>query len=245
MFNLVTRFWNRGKPKPAEHLKRLSDSSPLHMLPQRFRIATWNMYKQRGDGYYQDFADLWDKCDILAGQEYWLKHSFLGVNASTFFGANFSYKGHFTGQVTISKADTELAIAYHSNHAEAFLGSHKGMLVTSYKIDGRKDNLLVINIHGLLTRSTKQWQQLVDWGFFVASFHKGPVVYLGDFNTKNAERSELLDRLATKNDFWRTHALGQAKFDAVLTRGLEITSYKALNYESSNHPAILLEVEPY
>lgn len=243
MLNLISRFFNRGAPPPKDQLLRLSDSASFGSVQETFKIATWNLWKQRHEKFYPEFTDLWAKTDILCGQEFWMKNSFLGINASVFFGANFNYKGHYAGQITASRFDTQLAFAQLSLYKELFLGSQKGVLITQYDIWGRNERLLVINIHGLLTRGLKEWKQLVDYGFFVASNHSGPVVYLGDFNTKDKERADYLSQKARDCDFTEHYSPMQARYDRILTRNIERLSYKVLELESSNHPAILLEAK--
>ena len=113
-----------------------------------------------------------------------------------------SYSSHFVenqkglGTGLLSKTAPSTKWEKHSHKPERtgdfldgqLLGPrrHKNALAATYPYkdpSGEIKEILVVNLHNLVSRSTHTQNFLIDWSIDLISSHDGPVIFGGDFNT--------------------------------------------------------------
>lgn len=168
--------------------------------------------------------------------------------------------GKTVGVLTASTVRPMESVPLPTRHREFAVTAPKMSLATRYPLeDGRE--LLAVNVHCLNFErwSTHQLRtQLVDLGVLVRA-HGGPIILSGDFNTWNRKRYELVQTFVQKLNLkevelgddvktgdqgapWLNWLLGidpSLALDRVFYRGLTLKTARVLDYQSSDHSAIL------
>ncbi|MBH48931.1 MAG: hypothetical protein CME71_12255 [Halobacteriovorax sp.] len=116
--------------------------------------------------------------------------------------------------------------------------SPKAVLLQTFKIEKRTQDLLVVNVHAINFVTNNLFKEHMDQVIKAVRSHKGPVFMAGDVNTWNRERLRYLDVALSKISISRA-SLGQGRtrfpdlgrwfgmqlggaLDQVYTRGLTI-----------------------
>lgn len=229
------------------------EATKLMYSGEEHSVFIWNIYKGKKDNLYTDLGTYASKSSIVMLQEamFFEKKAaaFLEKKKNLFwdFGVSFYYSktGAATGVMNGSEYKTISSKIYRTKHREPFVGTPKMAISQEYKIANTDKSLLVINIHGINRTNTKKLRSQLSPLFEKIDKHSGPVIFGGDFNTRNSSRMDLLKEMASKSNMKIVPLEGdrrKKKLDHVLTKGLEIKSAK-LNtaLESSDHPAIELK----
>lgn len=181
-----------------------TEKSSLSALPQTMTLITWNVLKgDKGAAWTRDLSLLAQNTELLALQEAmdddFMPKALEQLESFSFFLArSFMYDdGRSTGVSTGARA-LPLSIDFRrSPGREPVLNTPKMTIITSYAMtDGIP--LLVLNIHGInFVASNQLSKQLDELRPLIANW-SGRVALLGDFNTWNSSRKEILDSF-TKN----------------------------------------------
>jgi endonuclease/exonuclease/phosphatase (EEP) superfamily protein YafD len=157
--------------------------------------------------------------------------------------ANLELNQEYYGVLTASKTVASKAKAFLSEKREAFFGTHKSLLLSTYPfMHGKK--LLIVNIHAINFRENhayeKEKKRLLN---YLASY-SGALIVAGDFNTWSGSRLKILlditEELGLKKvpfetekgvkSFWGNH------LDMIFYRGLELQEYRVYDDEGiSDH----------
>ncbi len=164
-----------------------------------------------------------------------LENDYLYTHANSYVSAiSGAVKGVATGSVAPAQTNRML----RSTVNEFGVVSPKAVLLQTFKIEKRTQDLLVVNVHAINFVTNNLFKEHMDQVIKAVRSHKGPVFMAGDFNTWNRERLRYLDVALSKISISRA-SLGQGRtrfpdlgrwfgmqlggaLDQVYTRGLTI-----------------------
>ncbi len=182
--------------------KSLNDSS--------IKMLVWNIHKEGNSrDWIEDFEKIYKdkKPDIIVLQEArlntGLKHALkTGKEIGWIFSSNIEERNHdtYSGVLTASKAKPSEHYSLTTEGLEPIVKTPKTALITTYKLSPSNKLLLVVNIHGINMANLEEFKSQVFKIDNKISRHNGPIVFAGDFNTRNKERlrfllKELKDKL--------------------------------------------------
>jgi endonuclease/exonuclease/phosphatase (EEP) superfamily protein YafD len=214
--------------------------------PGLIRVATWNLHKETDPGWESDLGRLLAQSDIVLLQEAGVSPELRAVveraGLSWLLSSAFEYRGFEYGVLTATRAPPTSACTLRAT--EPLLQIPKAALITHYRIAGREETLAVVNVHAInFTFGTGEYGAQLDAAAETLRSHRGPIVFAGDFNTWNEERSAVVRALARRLGLVpvdltvdeRTRFMGGRIFDWVYARGLEVVAASAWRVESSDH----------
>jgi endonuclease/exonuclease/phosphatase (EEP) superfamily protein YafD len=217
------------------------------------KLVVWNIAKAGKPDLAQDLTHLADNNDLILIQEATNGPTISSSLDPLCFGKSFAksfiydYSSEATGVLTAWNSRPTKTDFLRSSAREPLLGSPKMILLNWFKIPGRKEELLVANVHAINFVNIEMFrQQMVDL-FARLVTHRGPMIVAGDFNTWSAKRTKILLQLAKQirleemsfHPDFRTKTFGYA-LDHAFYRGLIPTSGEVpSNITSSDHAPIL------
>jgi endonuclease/exonuclease/phosphatase (EEP) superfamily protein YafD len=243
---LIKKFVTRIPDYQEPRQMKLVQNTKYEYLEADLDVLIWNLHKSRAPESKADFDALMQDVDLALFQEHWVGGNLSAHIAlypvTSIFGYMYDYRGYPTGCLTVAKAKSQYSQAWPSVDHEPIVKTPKMVLETKFASAGSGGELiLVLNIHGLLFASFEAWKHQVEEAFGLIKAHKGPVLFAGDFNTKNKERLHHLLALCVKHNI-TYHDLKSDKYDQVLTRGLKlIEQVKVIRKKSSDHLPIRLK----
>ena len=231
-------------------------------LSGNVRFLDWNVYKGTRKRFGSEFARLTRNADVIILQEMSTHGAGRGPQATVtaveghhyVMAHAIRYGDGFAGCATGATANPVRSKVLLTSNSEPIVGTPKSSVVTVYRIAGSDDELLVANTHGLNLAGKFPFdlepfrRQLAAVGEEIAH-HRGPVVWAGDFNTHDREKTELLfaetARLGLAHvDVAESHHLtkwpGGFVLDHVFVRGLRDVRARAIPGNGSDHTAIEL-----
>ena len=238
---------------PQSHfgVRRLSRNK----LPQQFKVMVWNVSKGAGSEGRQarDLKSLTKRADVVLLQDATDKKDF----ASTLKGARPDFRwslahafegrtGFASGVATGSNLVPVRSDARRSKVVEPITNSPRSMLLTRYKLKGRKDALLVVNIHAVSFGTDKMFETHMKQMVREIKRHKGPVVIGGDFNIWREKRMNFLLKTTQQLGISKVAMNGSplSTGDHVFVRGLKVQSAEEmLDIESSDQKPIEMVLE--
>jgi len=220
-------------------------------LPNHINVIVWNIYKGRKNAFEKEFKELTVDCKIILLQEMYLQEELLsiyGYNPEMQWehATNFFMKGIRTGVGTGSVSKPLMVNFSVSEDVEPFVSLPKTIVITEYAIEGLPQNLLVLNIHGINFKGTQGLENQVNQVIPIMRDHEGPVIFAGDFNTKNNERVEVLENMlknvGLKSVVWDNPIQGK-QLDQAYVRGIKVDKAHIITEVlGSDHPALSLEL---
>ena len=81
------------------------------------------------------------------------------------------------------------------------------MSIATFPLQHSADDLLVINIHGLNATKTQSFKEQILSTTTLLKNHVGPIIFAGDFNTRNKKRTQFL------KSFMRHYGLREVHWD--------------------------------
>lgn len=225
-------------------------SASTEPLPSIFKVLVWNIYKGRKSAFDKEFQGLFQH--LVLFQEMALTKDLMPIyerhpelqweHAANFFLKDQARTGVATGSVTqASSVDFRV-----TKDLEPFAKLPKTIVITEYPVQGLSETLLVLNIHGINFRGTEGLQNQINQVLPVIRAHQGPVLFAGDFNTKNDERvtslTKMLQTVGLSIVTWDNPIQGK-QLDHAFVRGLKVNQAHILTHvKGSDHPALLLEL---
>jgi endonuclease/exonuclease/phosphatase (EEP) superfamily protein YafD len=214
--------------------------------PALIRTASWNLHKESDSGWESDLGRLIAQSDVLLLQEAGVSPELRRVvereGRSWMLSSAFEYQGSEYGVLTATRVSPISACTLRAN--EPLLGIPKAALVTRYSLKGRDDTLAVVNVHAInFTFGTGEYAAQLEAAAEALRNHRGPIIFAGDFNTWNDERSAVVHSIATRLSLSpvrfavdeRTRFMGERIFDWIYSRGLEVVAASAWPVSSSDH----------
>lgn len=244
---------------PTESEQHLSFGQTFtdELNPDHISLLVWNIYKGERENWPRDIKKLSYSKDLILLQEMLLTEEMNTVFDSFVYyqfdaAISFIYKKTNvpTGVLTGSIARPSMAKAMRTRKREPILKTPKTSLVTKYRLKGRDDSLLVINIHSINFVSLKTFISQFSKFNTILKDHKGPAIFAGDFNTWSKERFNFLDR------FMSSHDLKAIEFDQddrmtffgnpldyIFIKGLNYSDAKVLSdFTSSDHKPLAVKL---
>jgi endonuclease/exonuclease/phosphatase (EEP) superfamily protein YafD len=145
--------------------------------------------------------------------------------------ANLHIDKVYFGVMTASIPSINRSTAYLSQNREILIGPKKSFLLTTYDIEPKQE-LMIINIHGLNFRGLHKYAAELDYVKKIASNHVGPLIIAGDFNSWSQSRSIKLKKFKKELGlnivaFCKTSNIKSFRghcLDAIFYRGLDLVS---------------------
>lgn len=220
---------------------------------QNINLLVWNIYKSEKKGWLEDYTRLGKNNDLMLIQEAHLNTTFLeSINTLPEYtfthDTSFIFKedGIATGTLIGSKYKIAESGIIRSTDTEPFIHTPKTISVAKLPLVNSREQLLLLNIHGLNATKTKSFQSQIESTSSIIRNHQGPIIFAGDFNTRNKKRIKLLNRFMNQHQFTevtyendqRMNFLGHP-LDHVYVRNLEIISSNVRgDVISSDHKAL-------
>lgn len=241
-------------PADSEVLSSIGADSNTN-LNKKFKVLAWNIYKGRQPGFAKAWQSLTKDKDIVLLSEATngspIKEEMEKMKGWKFdLAAVFEMKRKVIAGVAVgSRARTKNVWFYRTEDIEPLVKSPKTIILAEYKINGSDQTLLAASIHGINWDGDDALKRQLLMVLPKLISHKGPIVFAGDFNTKNENRlniaKEILGKAGLQRVQWQ-NPMKKKQLDDAFTRGLVVASAKLVHDyvdKGSDHPAIELELE--
>lgn len=237
-------------PVAPDHAESSSYAGRVESLdPAEIDLLIWNTHKGQDASWRAEFAELSRDRDLLVLQEALLgdelrnllRRRTLSWNLATTF-VRFRTE---TGVMTVSPVAPASACVQRT--MEPLLSLPKSTLISEYPLKGRRETLLVGNVHAInFSLGTVAFRSQLERLASLLDEHRGPMIVAGDFNDWSRSRAELLDRtLAEKRHMGKVAFAGRGPrtifgraVDHVYYRGLDVVDSRVFESSSSDHDAI-------
>lgn len=241
-------------PDDAHVMHSMGQASLPTLNSTKLSVLSWNIYKGRKSEYLKSFSTLSKGRDLIM-----LSEATTGSPVSDSFKTLKGWQWHLASSFNMKNniaAGTVLGSAarpynvhfYRTKDVEPFVKSPKATVLAYYAIPGSNKKLLAISIHGINWDGNEALERQINMMLPEIKSHNGPVIFAGDFNTKNAERVAILKRLLSsvglKQVPWENPIKKQ--LDDAYTRGIAVKRARLINDfidSGSDHPALDLQVE--
>ncbi|MDX1823145.1 MAG: endonuclease/exonuclease/phosphatase family protein [Thiohalomonadales bacterium] len=220
------------------------------LSPARITLLTWNIYKQYRHDWLFDFQQFSRNKDLVILQEARMDTTLGAVLADSslqwLMTATFYDQTIATGVLTAARVPSSQHCALYT--PEPWIRVPKSILISTYPLTGKKQRLLVANVHGInfslgLDTYRTQFRNLAK----VLRQHRGPIILAGDFNSWREDRELILDELRKEfslrqvgyENYHRTTVFGNS-IDRIYYRGLELVETASPNVSSSDHNPLIV-----
>jgi endonuclease/exonuclease/phosphatase (EEP) superfamily protein YafD len=230
---------------------RYDEETNKQLDPENISVMNWNIHKNKGENWANDFNSLSKNQDIIIIQEAYLddrlqkalaqQDRFWSLNAAFYLNEKPS------GVLMASTFKPYYSCGYRV--LEPIIRLPKSVLFHYYKLKGHKQTLLVVDIHGInFTLGVRVYQRQIEMLEKIAAQHKGPMIIAGDFNNWNNERKAIVSQmqsvLSLKSSKIKkskqTHFFGNV-IDHIFYRGLVPLFSTSKKVSSSDHNPILIQ----
>ena len=226
--------------------------------PNSIKVLVWNLLKAERKMWSTDFMRLSEKKDILLLQEGYLNT----VMESTFdqmyqfrfdMGISFLYnKDNYTPTGTIlgSRVTPVKTGILRTKDFEPFIKTPKMITYGVYPVRDSGQSLLALTIHGMNFTNDKAFEAQILDALKVIDQHEGPIIFAGDFNTRNKSRLSFLTSNMVKRGMKEVTYLNTQKrmkvfgnyLDHTFVRGLLVRDSRVVvEVDSSDHKALDME----
>jgi endonuclease/exonuclease/phosphatase (EEP) superfamily protein YafD len=174
-------------------------------------VLVWNIHKEGNSrDWVEDYGKIYEdkRPDIILLQEArlntGLKYALHRTSKEMgwIFSPNIIETNHdtYSGVLTASKVKPYEQHSITTEGLEPVVKTPKTSLITTYKLSPSNKLLLVVNIHGINMANFEKFKAQLFKIVNRISGYNGPIIFAGDFNTRNKERlrflsSELKDKL--------------------------------------------------
>lgn len=247
-------FLCKSIPEDSKVMRSMGQASLPTLNSTSLNVLVWNIYKGRKSEYLKSFAALSKNRDLILLSEATtgspVTDSLKLAGFEWHLAASFDMKNNIgTGTAIGSQARPHNPHFYRTKDVEPFVKSPKATIVSSYAIPGSSKKLLVLSIHGINWDGDDALERQLNMILPELKAHRGPIIFAGDFNTKNAERVAITKRVlglaGLKQVPWE-NPLKKKQLDDAFTRGITVKRARLVHdYEDkgSDHPAIDLQVQ--
>jgi endonuclease/exonuclease/phosphatase (EEP) superfamily protein YafD len=215
-----------------------------------FSLLSWNIQKEKKEGWETDLVRFSEDADILTIQEAFLTEELRKLLDSRPYYwqlvTAFEYQQVKAGVLTAATIEPDFLCPLRA--AEPFTSLPKTILITRYPLANTRLSLMIANIH------------MINFALDIAAFrdqarqmeenllnYQGPMIIAGDFNTWSEERLSIIEDMSDrlnlalvdfKTDFARK-AFGHT-IDRVYYRGLTLEEARVIEVTSSDHNPLLV-----
>ncbi|AQS35988.1 hypothetical protein Sps_00796 [Shewanella psychrophila] len=210
-------------------------------------VATWNIYKQKKQGWLKQLASLNQASQLVLLQEAGLSPELrqyirtAGLKAS--MAKAFTLLDTSYGVMNLSRAQALSACAFTAT--EPLIRFAKSGIVAYYPLSSGEE-LLVVNLHGInfewnLTHYSRQFEAIA----LELDKHQGPIILAGDFNTWRTLRLNVITEFAKRFHLSEINYRVDERqrvfgfpLDHIYYRGLTFLEAESLATSSSDHNPI-------
>ncbi|MES2802483.1 MAG: endonuclease/exonuclease/phosphatase family protein [Bdellovibrionota bacterium] len=238
-------------PDSANVMHSMGQASLPTLNSAKLSILSWNIYKGRNAEYKKSFAALAKNRDLIMLSEATtgspVSDSLKMPGFEWHLAASFDMKNDIAAGTALgSQARPHNVHYYRTKDIEPFVKSPKATVLASYAIPGSSKKLLAISIHGINWDGDAALERQLNMILPELKAHDGPIVFAGDFNTKNASRVALTKRILAsaglKQVPWE-NPIKKKQLDDAFTRGITVKRARFIHDKGSDHPAIDLQIE--
>ncbi len=227
---------------------------------QRIKVVSWNTYKGKRSGYREQLEREVEGTDLVLLQEFREVQAFDSFHQTVFGDKDAAMAVSYftlerrlspTGVYTASSVPAIQEIAVASPTLEPVVRTPKMAMCSWYPLNGSSDtlfSLLVVNCHGINFRFRRSFNAQIMQLREQFLQHKGPVLFVGDFNTWETGREKILDDMSKEFELTRIvfpkgiKHLGGHQLDRVYTRGGKVEQANVLvNRRASDHALLKME----
>lgn len=243
-------------PKPSETVYSSPQISQTS-LNKHIRVLSWNILKgDRLQDWVNDFRALTPQYDLIALQEVTSED----IVMNEMYRLQSSYHNDFvvswikdktkvkSGVMTLSKAQPVSLQWIRTSDLEPVVKTPKVTAASFFDVGGGV-KLALLNIHGINRVSTEIFEKHLRQSLEMIKNFKGPVIFIGDFNTRNkariAKAQSVVAEFGMKEfDYKRIKAANMlSDLDRVYARGVIVHKVEMLeNIRSSDHFPVSFEV---
>lgn len=226
-------------------------------LNRHFRLLSWNILKgDRMNDWVSDFRSLSPQYDLLALQEATsesivmnemnrLKNSYHYDFVVSWIKDKTQVK---SGVLTLSKAQPVSLKWMRTDDLEPIVKTPKVTAASFFDVGGGV-KIALLNIHAINAVNTDKFEKHLRQSLELIKNHKGPVIFIGDFNTRNkariAKARSIVAEFGMKEyDFKRIKVADMlSHLDRVYARGIIVHKVEMLeNIRSSDHFPISMDI---
>tara|TARA_R110000868_G_scaffold180754_4_gene421437 strand:- start:978 stop:1790 length:813 start_codon:yes stop_codon:yes gene_type:complete len=200
----------------ARPTRDFGQSSRSALPASYIKALVWNIHAGKDESFASELktlnrgthlqlfqeADLTDELESIL-----LEHDYSYTHARSYTSA---LSGAIKGVATASVARATNTRALRSTVNEFGVVSPKAVLLQTFKIENRKKDLLVVNVHAINFVTNKLFKEHMNQIIKAIKSHTGSVLMAGDFNTWNKERLSYLDKELSRLSITRA-SLGQGR----------------------------------
>lgn len=218
------------------------------------KLLIWNIQKNVQKDWSKVLRKWERKADLVLLQEFNYTEEFIRhiQDSSPYYFATayiFKEKDHKTGVANSTAYKAYNKKILYSNNTEPIVNMPKVTLFQWFEIEGRKEQLLVVNAHII---------NFVPMAYFIDQLlgienqvrkHRGPIIFAGDFNTWSYEHTKYMNGMMKRLNleaviFKPDHRkrFNSYPLDHVFMKGLKVVSSETIKTETgSDHNAIYVE----
>ena len=174
----------------------------INALDSTFRLCVWNIHKCLSKKLRSDIEKMFQEFDIVILQEAIFSEKWNQVweNFQNFrwdFFRSFSlFWGKETWVLTGSKYRQKVLGILPTVDREPILWTPKASGISLYEINGKSEELLVVNTHAMNFNFGKPFLRQIESVFESIKSHEWPLIWAGDFNTWSKKRLRMLENIA-------------------------------------------------
>lgn len=236
----------------SDLLMEFGHAPTIKLSPQHeFTLVTWNIYKGKKEGLYDDLKNIAQTSEFVLLQEFSLNLSQQKLMASLpethwAFAKSFEDSSGWTGVATMSRVQPVVSLPVRSPGAEPLVGTPKMSLISQYKTSHRE--LWIVNLHGLNFDITHAaFEEQIDDVVARLKDYQGPLIFAGDFNTWSSSRMEYLmaktEGLGLRRaDLESPMGWFSTTLDHIFYRGVQLLEWSVMeDVESSDHAPLRIK----
>lgn|GEM_PF-22420 len=245
-------------PPFSESHMSFGQASNASLNPNSIKVFVWNMLKGERKKFERDIKHHGADRDLFILQEGYHNNNNVRV-LSEIPGTHWDFATSFWwmkegatpgGTMLGSKVEPSVFLMKRTHDLEPIIKTPKTLSIGKYPIAGMQEELLVISIHGLNFTNTQAFESHMKLAEAEMATHTGPVIFAGDFNTRNWDRYNAMVDMANRNklhpvvfkDDKRIKPFG-VYLDHSYVRGLSVKNARVLkDVKSSDHKAMTFEV---
>lgn len=183
----------------AQTISHFGQTSVAALPASYIKMLVWNIHAGKDQLFTRDFSELSRGQHLVILQEADLHNDlkdsllpkdFLYTHARSYISPlSKKLKGVATGSVSA----VSVTRALRSPVNEFGVTTPKAVLLQTFKVANKKDQLLVVNVHAINFVTNEMFRAHINQIVKAIKAHKGPIVAAGDFNTWNEGRLKDLD----------------------------------------------------
>jgi endonuclease/exonuclease/phosphatase (EEP) superfamily protein YafD len=237
----------------SEQVLNSASGQQIYLDGEKIRLLVWNIYKSEKENWSEDFTTFAKDSDIMLIQEAHLNPLFINTlhalkNYNFIHATSFIFKKDMlaTGTLIGSPYVIDKSSMLRTPKTEPFIHTPKTISLGLFPLQQTQEQLLVLNIHGLNATKTSDFEEQINSTSTLLKNHHGPIIFAGDFNTRNKRRTKFLLQFMAKhkllevswNNDQRMQFLGNP-LDHVFVKNLKVLKSQVRgDINSSDHKAL-------